>query len=66
MLYGAKQKKSISHSEVDTRNVFLNEKEFLKITSIFFEENTPQKQRLAQQFEENIVRSQKAPEVNHN
>ena len=57
VLYAAKEKKSISTHEVDTRNVFLNEKECEKLSSIFFEELTESKTRLIEQFSENMIQS---------
>ncbi len=63
VLYMAKEKKSISNHDVDSRNVFMNEKECGKITGIFFEENSESRRRLVQQFDENMVQSPKSPGV---
>lgn len=63
MLYAAKEKKSISNHEVDTRNVFLNEKECAKLSSVFFEELNESKERLAEQFNENMIQSPNSTHV---
>ena len=59
-----KEKKSGSTHEVDTRKIYLTEKEVMKLSSIFFEELNDSKKRLIKQFKENLSPSISNPTVN--